>query len=160
MGLLVDRAENARVQEDSASLNLPHFEHNTAQLPGVDGVVAHLLLRVRRPPVGNCPSRCTLHRMRREVPRKVQRPTQRRLPSKFVPGDIVSPLLQNQKLNLTNRQAYFRMLPSILKQELYTHVVSAVRIDRTVEVNECLSRNKSCLSTCHSSKKRNDSTIN
>ena len=45
--------ENACVQEDAASADLPNLEHNSAQLCPLVGHLAHLLLRVRRPLVGN-----------------------------------------------------------------------------------------------------------
>jgi hypothetical protein len=51
--MCVVRAEDARVQEDAAGPHLPHLEYNAAQLPFVDSHVAHLLLRVRGPAVGN-----------------------------------------------------------------------------------------------------------
>jgi hypothetical protein len=76
--------ENARVQENAASLNLSDIEHNAAQFPAVDGLVAHLLLRVRGSLVGHRATGRPLHRVRRQVPREVQGPAQRRLPSKYV----------------------------------------------------------------------------
>ena len=45
--------ENACVQEDAASADLPDLEHNAAQLCPLVGHVAHLLLRVRGPLMGN-----------------------------------------------------------------------------------------------------------
>ena len=45
--------ENARVQEDAASADLPDLEHNSAQLCPLVGHLAHLLLRVRGPFMGN-----------------------------------------------------------------------------------------------------------
>ena len=39
-------AEKSRLQEDPASLNLPHLVHDATQLRGVDGHHTHLLLRV------------------------------------------------------------------------------------------------------------------
>ena len=45
--------ENACVQEDAASADLPNLEHNSAQLCPLVGHLAHLLLRVRGSPVGN-----------------------------------------------------------------------------------------------------------
>ena len=46
-------SENARVQENAASADLPDLEHNPAQLRPVVGHLAHLLLRVRGPLMGN-----------------------------------------------------------------------------------------------------------
>lgn len=74
-------AEKPRLQEDPASLNLPHFVHYAAQLRGVDGHHAHLLLRVRRAAVGHRQAGHALHRVRRQVPREVPGPAQRRLPA-------------------------------------------------------------------------------
>ena len=45
--------ENACVQEDAASADLPDLEHNSAQLCPLVGHLAHLLLRVRGPLMGN-----------------------------------------------------------------------------------------------------------
>ena len=45
--------ENACVQEDAASADLPNLEHNSAQLCPLVGHLAHLLLRVRGSPVGH-----------------------------------------------------------------------------------------------------------
>lgn len=72
--MCVVRAENARVQENSAGAHLPHLEHDTAQLPVVDRYVAHLLLRVRGAAVGNRASGRPLLGVRREVSREVQGP--------------------------------------------------------------------------------------
>ena len=46
--------ENACVQEDAASADLPNLEHNSAQLCPLVGHLAHLLLRVRGALVGHC----------------------------------------------------------------------------------------------------------
>ena len=46
-------SENARVQENAASADLPDLEHNSAQLCPLVGHLAHLLLRVRGPLMGN-----------------------------------------------------------------------------------------------------------
>ena len=46
-------SENARVQENAASADLPDLEHDPAQLRPVVGNLAHLLLRVRGPLMGN-----------------------------------------------------------------------------------------------------------
>ena len=46
-------SENARVQENAASADLPDLEHHPAQLRPVVGHLAHLLLRVRGPLMGN-----------------------------------------------------------------------------------------------------------
>ena len=77
------RTENARLQEDAAGSHLPYFEHNAAQLPAVDGLFTHLLLRVRRSSMGHRSTGSPLHRVWRQVPRKVQGPPQRRLPPKY-----------------------------------------------------------------------------
>lgn len=45
--------ENACVQEDAASADLPDLEHNAAQLCPLVGHVAHLLLRMRGPLMGH-----------------------------------------------------------------------------------------------------------
>ena len=45
--------ENACVQEDAASADLPDLEHNSAQLCPLVGHLAHLLLRVRGALVGH-----------------------------------------------------------------------------------------------------------
>ena len=45
--------ENARVQEDAASADLPDLEHDAAQLRAVVGHLPHLLLRVRGAPLGH-----------------------------------------------------------------------------------------------------------
>ena len=45
--------ENACVQEDAASADLPNLEHHPAQLRPLVGHLAHLLLRVRGPLMGN-----------------------------------------------------------------------------------------------------------
>ena len=47
-------SENARVQENAASADLPDLEHHPAQLRPVVGHLAHLLLRVRGALVGHC----------------------------------------------------------------------------------------------------------
>lgn len=73
------RAEDARVQEDTASAHLPYLQHYATQFPVVDCHIAHLLLRVRRAAVGNSAPRRPLLRMWRQVSRKVQRPTERGL---------------------------------------------------------------------------------
>lgn len=46
-------AEAARVQEDAAGADLPDLEHHAAQLRAVVRHLAHLLLRVRGPLMGN-----------------------------------------------------------------------------------------------------------
>ena len=46
-------SENARVQENAASADLPDLEHHPAQLRPLVGHLAHLLLRVRGPLMGN-----------------------------------------------------------------------------------------------------------
>ena len=46
-------SENARVQENAASADLPDLEHHPAQLRPLVGDLAHLLLRVRGPLMGN-----------------------------------------------------------------------------------------------------------
>lgn len=44
--LFPSRPEKSCLQEDPASLSLPHLLHHTPQLRGVDGHHPHLLLRV------------------------------------------------------------------------------------------------------------------
>lgn len=73
--------EKSRLQKDPASLNLPHFVHDAAQLRGVDGHHAHLLLRVRGAAVGHRAAGHALHRVWRQVPREVPGPAQRGLPA-------------------------------------------------------------------------------
>lgn len=75
-------SENARVQEDLASADLSDQQHHAPQLRAVDGHVPHVLLRVRGTAVGHRPPGGQVHRVRRQVPREVQGPTQRRLSTK------------------------------------------------------------------------------
>ena len=49
----ISSPENACVQEDAASADLPDLEHNSAQLCPLVGHLAHLLLRVRGSFVGH-----------------------------------------------------------------------------------------------------------
>lgn len=79
--MLVACVEDARVQEDAASSDLPHLEHDATQLRHVDGNIAHLLLRVRGSAVGHRQAGCALHRVHGQVPREVQGPPKRRLSS-------------------------------------------------------------------------------
>ena len=74
--MCVLRAEDACVQEDATGPDLPHFEHNAAQLPAVDCHVTHLLLRVRGAAVGNRAPGSPLLRVRGQVSRKVQGPAE------------------------------------------------------------------------------------
>lgn len=75
-------AENARLQENAAGLDLPDFQHDSAQFPAVDGLLADLLLRVRGSTLGHRSPGRPLHRMRSQMPRKVQGFAQRRLSPK------------------------------------------------------------------------------
>ena len=50
---LLSCLENARVQEDAAGLDLPDLQHDAAQLCPLVRHLAHLLLRVRGPPLGH-----------------------------------------------------------------------------------------------------------
>lgn len=77
--MYVVRAENARVQENTAGPHLPHLEYNAAQLPAVDRYVAHVLLRVRGAAVGNRASGSPLLGVRRQVSREMQGPLERGL---------------------------------------------------------------------------------
>jgi hypothetical protein len=79
---LLCHAENARLQENAAGLDLPDFQHDSAQFPAVDGLLADLLLRVRGSTLGHRSPGRPLHRMRSQMPRKVQGFAQRRLSPK------------------------------------------------------------------------------
>lgn len=72
-------AENARLQENTASAHLSHIINDSPQLCPMDSDISNLLLRVRRLIMGYCETRCKMYRMWREVPRKMQGPAQRRL---------------------------------------------------------------------------------
>ena len=72
--------ETARVQEGAAGCDLPDLFDDAAQLRAVVGEAADLLLRVRGAAVGHRAPGRPLHRVRRQVPREVQGPPQRRLP--------------------------------------------------------------------------------
>lgn len=72
-------SEIARLQEDSAGLDLPYFIHDPPQLRGVDGDGADLLPRVRGAAVGDRASGHALLRVRRQVPREVPGPAECRL---------------------------------------------------------------------------------
>ena len=76
--------ESGCVEEHVASFDLPHFEHNSAQLPDLERQQAHLLLRVRGTAVGTGQTGTQVPRVRSQVPREVQRPAQRRLSSELV----------------------------------------------------------------------------
>ena len=95
------RTENARLQEDAAGSHLPYFEYNAAQLPAVDGLFTHLLLRVRGSSMGHRSTGSPLHRVWRQVPRKVQGPPQRRLPPKY--GDAPQLLPTDRVVPYRNR---------------------------------------------------------
>ena len=77
MSLAPPLAEAARVQEGAAGRDLPDLLDDAAQLRAVVGQAAHLLLRVRGAPLGHRAAGRPLHRVRRQVPRKVQGPPQR-----------------------------------------------------------------------------------
>ena len=83
-------SENACVQEDPAGVDLPHLQHDAAQLCGVVGQLAHLLLWVRGAAVGAGQTGRALHRVRGQVPREVQGPAQRRLLAESVALFLVS----------------------------------------------------------------------
>lgn len=72
-------AEDARVQENPASDDLPHIVDHSSQFRHLDGYVADLLLRVRRSPLGHRPAGSSMYGMRCQVPREVQGSTERRL---------------------------------------------------------------------------------
>ena len=74
-------AETSRLQENPSGLDLPDLQYNPAQLCPLVRHLAHLLLRVRGAPLGHRPPRGALHRVRSQVPREVQGPAQRGLPS-------------------------------------------------------------------------------
>ena len=81
LNLLFTFLETPRVQENPPGLNLPDLEHHPSQLRPMVGHLAHLLLRVRGPAVGHRQAGRQVHRVRGQVPRKMQGPAQRRLPS-------------------------------------------------------------------------------
>ena len=72
-------AEDARVQEDTASSDLPNLKHDATQLCCLDGNFAHLLFRVWRPLVGSGSTGGAVHRVWGQVPWEMQRSAQRRL---------------------------------------------------------------------------------
>jgi hypothetical protein len=51
-------SETSRVQEDPVGADLPHLEHDAAQLRPLVGHLAHLLLRVRGAALGHRTSGC------------------------------------------------------------------------------------------------------
>lgn len=55
--LILILTENARLQEDFAGIDLPHFFYYPTQLWGLDSYHAHLLLRMWRAAVGHCKAR-------------------------------------------------------------------------------------------------------
>lgn len=75
-------AEDARVQENAASDDLPDLFDDAAQIRHLDGHIADLLLRVRGSPLGYRTTGGAVYRMRCQVPRKVQGPAKRRLLAK------------------------------------------------------------------------------
>lgn len=76
--------EDARLQENAASDDLPDFLDDAAQVRHLDGYIADLLLRVRRSPLGHCSARCAVYGVRSQVPRKVQGPAERWLLTEWV----------------------------------------------------------------------------
>lgn len=73
-------AEVARVSEDDAGAGVPDQPDDAAQVSGVVGDQADLLLRVRVAAVGPGAPGPPVHRVRRQGARQVQGPAQRRLP--------------------------------------------------------------------------------
>lgn len=73
-------AEVARVSEDDAGAGVPDQPDDAAQVSGVVGDQADLLLRVRLAAVGPGAPGPPVHRVRRQGARQVQGPAQRRLP--------------------------------------------------------------------------------
>lgn len=57
-------SENACVQEDSTGADLPDLKYHPPQLCGVDRHLSHVLLRVRRPAVGDGETGGQVYRMR------------------------------------------------------------------------------------------------
>lgn len=78
--------ENARLQEDLAGVDLPHFFYHPTQLWGLDRHHAHLLLRVWRAAVGHREARHEVPGVRGQMSREVPGPPQCRLPAKWVFG--------------------------------------------------------------------------
>lgn len=76
--------ENARLQEDLAGVDLPHFFYHPTQLWGLDRHHAHLLLRVWRATVGHREARHEVPGVRGQMSREVPGPPQCRLPAKWV----------------------------------------------------------------------------
>lgn len=72
-------AEDARVQENSASDDLSYIVDHPSQFRHLDGHVADVLLRVRGPSLGHRSTGGAMYGVRCQVPRKVQGPPERRL---------------------------------------------------------------------------------
>ena len=77
-------SEVARVQEDTPGDRIPDLVHETSQFRSLDGHFTDLLLRMRGSAVGLGKAGRSMHRMRGEDARKVQRSSQCRLSSKYV----------------------------------------------------------------------------
>lgn len=72
-------AEDARVQENSASDDLSYIIDHSSQLRHLDSHVADILLRVRGSSLGHRSTGSAMYGVRCQVSRKVQGPTERRL---------------------------------------------------------------------------------
>lgn len=85
--------ENARLQEDPSSLDLPNQQHYSAQLSAMDGHQSDVLLRMWRPSLGHCSSGRQMHRVWRQVSRKVQRSTECWLLATYVRVISLQPII-------------------------------------------------------------------
>lgn len=72
-------AEDARVQENPASDDLPDIIDHASQLRHLDGHVAYLLLRVRGSAMGHRSAGGAMYGVRCQVSREMQGPSERRL---------------------------------------------------------------------------------
>jgi len=72
-------AEDARVQENSASDDLSYIIDHPSQFCHLDGHVADVLLRVRGSSLGHRSTGSAMYGVRCQVSRKVQGPSERRL---------------------------------------------------------------------------------